>query len=609
MAIINERPNRDAPASMETPYRMAAGERFRGELTDRADADWVRIEFEAGQTYTLTLHGIGPGPVTDTVLAVYDAGGDRVAWNDDVEGGRGQRQSRLEFTPESSGPYYLEAAAYTGNAEQDHSGRYELRVYDEDGAAPRTRTGTAGDDAFLAGGPGDDALDGGLGDDVLIGGPGADTLHGGPGQDTAWYGYSGSGVRVDLARGTARGGDAAGDSFGVQRVTQADGRGAVREVSLPDIECLVGSAHNDALAGNILPNTLDGGHGDDALDGRGGNDWLIGGAGADSITGGAGFDAVSYAGSPGGVVVDLAAGTARGGDAEGDTFPGRKSLTAAGAGGHPGDVADIEYLDGSEHDDTLAGDRGPDRLEGRGGDDTLNGRAGDDWLEGEAGADTLIGGPGGDTASYRYSDAGVTVRLHSGTAQGGHAAGDSFGGMDTFTVTENGESRTIEAPDIEHLLGSAYDDTLAGDGRNNHLDGGAGDDRLYGGPDGGDDVLVGGDGHDKLYGGKGDDTLDGGAGNDVLKGGPGNDTLTGGAGVDTFALAPGGGDDTALDFETGTDTLDLSAFADIDSVEDLDLRQQEGGLVLDLSAHGGGSLTLQGVDAADLTDAHFVFLA
>ena len=48
-----------------------------------------------------------------------------------------------------------------------------------------------------------------------------------------------------------------------------------------------------------------------------------------------------------------------------------------------------------------------------------------------------------------------------------------------------------EVPDIEDLAGSAFDDILAGDLRDNRLDGGAGNDILYGGPGGGADLLRG----------------------------------------------------------------------------------------------------------------------
>ena len=605
--IITEHPDRDAPAGIDTPYRMRADERFRGTLDTRSDEDWIRMELAAGQTYTITLGGIGPGPVTDTVLTVYEAGGNEVAYNDDVNTSAREFHSRVTFTPESSGTYYLSAAAYTRDPARDHTGRYELRVYEADAFTPLALTGTDGDDTLIGpagGGPGEDVLNGGDGDDALSGGPGADILSGGPGGDTAWYGDSGAGVTVNLATGGAWRGDARGDTFGIQRIMVTDARGSARELSVPDMEHLHGSAHDDTLTGNILANTLDGDDGDDVLDGAGGNDWLSGGPGADVLVGGDGFDAVSYAASPAGVTVRLHDGTARGGHAEGDTFPGR-----TGGATRTVTVSDIEYLDGSGHDDTLAGDRGHNRLEGRGGNDTLDGREGDDRLEGEAGADILIGGPGQDTASYRYSDAGVIVRLHDGTARGGHAEGDTFGGrLPGLTVTDgDGTARRVELPDIEHLRGSEHDDILAGDIRDNRLHGGGGNDALYGGPDGGDDTLHGGNGHDRLYGGKGNDTLHGGRGNDTLRGGADDDTLSGGDGDDAFVFAPANGADTVLDFGRGEDTLDLGAFGDIRSVDDLVLEQRAGGLVIELAGHGGGTITLTGIDRGQLTGTDFLF--
>ena len=82
--------------------------------------------------------------------------------------------------------------------------------------------------------------------------------------------------------------------------------------------------------------------------------------------------------------------------------------------------------------------------------------------------------------------------------------------------------------------------SATGDG-NDRIDGGSGDDTLYGA--GKNDSLIGGSGGDKLYGGSGndvltggpgDDRLEGGSGHDVLKGGPGKNTYVGGAGRDTI---------------------------------------------------------------------------
>ena len=252
------------------------------------------------------------------------------------------------------------------------------------------------------------------------------------------------------------------------------------------------------------------------------------------------------------------------------------------------EVSDIEFLNGSLYDDILVGDRGDNRIEGVHGNDELDGREGDDLLAGEVGADIIKGGKGIDTASYYSSDSGVLVRLHNDTVRGGDAEGDTLTG-------------------IENLTGSDYADILAGDLRDNKLMGGGGNDVLYGGPNGGDDSLMGETGDDKLYGGIGNDTLEGGSGNDQLRGGPDDDMLDGGEGDDVFFIAAGGGNDTILDFGNGEDTIDLAKFADIQSVEDLDMQQQETGAVIDLSAQGGGTVTLQGFDMADLMDAHFVF--
>ncbi len=60
------------------------------------------------------------------------------------------------------------------------------------------------------------------------------------------------------------------------------------------------------------------------------------------------------------MTIDLDAGTASGGDAQGDTF------------------AYFENVTGSEHDDSLTGDDGDNVLMGGGGADTLGGGAGDD---------------------------------------------------------------------------------------------------------------------------------------------------------------------------------------------------------------------------------------
>jgi len=84
------------------------------------------------------------------------------------------------------------------------------------------------------------------------------------------------------------------------------------------------------------------------------------------------------------------------------------------------------------------------------------------------------------------------------------------------------------------LYGSILADTILGGLGNDNLFGGAGDDNLQGGA--GADLLDGGEGADVLDGGDGNDTLNGGAGNDRLVISTGTDVLSGGAGSDTYAL-------------------------------------------------------------------------
>lgn len=240
-------------------------------------------------------------------------------------------------------------------------------------------SGSGGDDA-LNGGLGNDTLDGGTGDDFLKGGGGADTLIGGDGIDTASYVDSSAVVRVNLLSGTATGGDAQGDTFsGVENVT--------------------GSANDDVLVGDANVNNLQG---------QGGDDSIEGGAGADVLGGGAGKDTASYAGSDVGVSVDLAAGIALGGHAEGDALTGFENLT------------------GSAFDDTLNGDTGNNTLTGGDGNDDLSGGDGSDKLSGGGGNDDLIGGVGNDKLNGGGGVDNITGNGGSDQITGG-------GGQDTLS--------------------------------------------------------------------------------------------------------------------------------------------------------------------------------
>jgi Ca2+-binding RTX toxin-like protein len=248
---------------------------------------------------------------------------------------------------------------------------------------------------------------------------------------------------------------------------------------------------------------------------------------------------VDYSRSNAGVTVSLLAGN-------------------VGSGGHAqGDrLAQIEHVIGSDFGDYITG--ADDALIGN----TLLGRDGNDTLRGMQGADSMVGGTGQDYLSYLGSNAGVFVRLATREANGGHATGDWYTG-------------------IEHVLGSGQADTLGGDSGNNTLFGDVGPDTLLG--DTGADSLIGGVGSDTLdyqlsneavtinlgdndveHGGHAegdfvtlaehiggsqfDDTLTGNnelnfflaaTGNDTLFGASGNDSINGGQGDDYLHDRPG----------------------------------------------------------------------
>ncbi|WP_051249819.1 calcium-binding protein [Maridesulfovibrio zosterae] len=148
---------------------------------------------------------------------------------------------------------------------------------------------------------------------------------------------------------------------------------------------------------------------------------------------------------------------------------------------------------GTVGDDILLGGAGNDIIIAGSGNDALDGGDGNDILSGGAGADRLNGGAGTDAVDYSSSSA-VYVDLEKGTGVGGDADGDTFS-------------------NIERVQGSAYGDTITGDGNDNALWGVDGDDNLFG--NSGDDTLYGGDGNDALAGDAGTDYLAGGAGNDA----------------------------------------------------------------------------------------------
>ncbi|MFK7943305.1 MAG: M10 family metallopeptidase C-terminal domain-containing protein [Paracoccaceae bacterium] len=387
-----------------------------------------------------------------------------------------------------------------------------------------TQTGTNGNDHLLGtlegdtllglegrdlldGAAADDVVAGGMGRDVLYGGEGADMLDGGDGNDRLWGGldaddldggaghdrlYGGEGD--DVLRGqdgkdlilAEQGDDALYGGNGKDRLAGGDGADMLDGGANNDRliggdgddevfggdgnDALEGSAGDDALHGGEGNDRIAGGQGDDELYGGDGNDRANGGDGNDQMYGGNGLDRLIGADGDddlfGGAELDILIGgdgndTLDGGDGDDRLIAG--SGTDALSGGAGDDLMNggigNDMLQGGAGNDRLIGSHGDDTLLGGEGDDLILGGTGDDLMLGGAGADQFRGGSGFDTVSYALEQGSVTVLMGQLGANDGAAEGDKLRG-------------------IEHLAGSAFDDTLGGDKRGNMLTGGAGEDRF-----------------------------------------------------------------------------------------------------------------------------------
>ena len=326
---------------------------------------------------------------------------------------------------------------------------------------------------------------------------------------------------------------------------------------------------NDTLIGNASDNVLTGGTGNDSIDGNAGTDTLV-----------------INAARSGATVNDLG-----GGVYEVVTSDGTDRFT---------NLEFFQFTDGTVDLATLTGSGGGGGTDGTDGDDVFNGTAasetydaglGNDSVYGDLGFDTLYGGDGRDTLN------------------GGRGADTLYGGADSdFLYGKAGDDGLYDDYGWDRLYGGIGNDTL---------DGGRGDDRLYAGRD--NDMLYGGAGNDRLFGGPGDDQLFGEEGNDSMRGGAGFDTLNGGSGNDTlfgsinadvFVFEDGHGDDQIADFHANNDSekIDLSsvtAITDFSDLMDNHITQTGGNVVIDTGS--GNSITLIGVNLADLDTADFMF--
>jgi Ca2+-binding RTX toxin-like protein len=312
-----------------------------------------------------------------------------------------------------------------------------------------------------------DRIAAGAGTDWINANGGADTIDGGAGRDMVDFSAilpaptgstPGFFLSLDLAAGTAE--------------IDSD------PVSLTSIERATGTHYADLMRGTDRA---------DHLRGMGHYDWFIATEGADTLDGGTGRDMVSFTewttNAPdlfhdvlnpegalpdfadiSGVVVDL-------------TSPANNTNLAQDV-----NLRSIERVTGTSYRDVFIGDGNSNEFRGQGGYDYFVGSSG--------GRERYYGDSGRDTMSYQQSSSGISASLSSGRVVDGKESG--YG--------TRGDAALDLYFEIENLVGTHFDDSLAGSSDRNALSG-----------LGGDDLIFGYGGRDHLRGGAGNDTIDGGS--------------------------------------------------------------------------------------------------
>ncbi len=110
---------------LDTQGRVGVGSYVAGAIEKASDRDWFRVTLEAGTTYQIDLEGspTNQGTLSDPYLhGVYDAEGDLI-WNTSDADSGVSVNSRVTFTPDTDGTYYVAAGALFGL-----TGTYRLSV-------------------------------------------------------------------------------------------------------------------------------------------------------------------------------------------------------------------------------------------------------------------------------------------------------------------------------------------------------------------------------------------------------------------------------------------------------------------------------------------------
>ena len=190
-----------------------------------------------------------------------------------------------------------------------------------------------------------------------------------------------------------------------------------------------GGAGNDTITGGAGNDTILGGAGNDIIDGAKGNDRIFAGDGDDYVfastnghshyDGGAGFDTLDFSHAHAGLDINIARGTASGGDLRAD-FTGFEKIIGSNFGDH---------------------------IRGGAEADVIVGGSGDDIIRGGGGADTLTGGGGHDTFVFTKGD----VIGRGGVSKGVDSITD-FNSKDTIDLHDFFKGQVVDATNINELV-------------------------------------------------------------------------------------------------------------------------------------------------------------
>jgi hypothetical protein len=113
LSVINE----ELAGNKHTIAYLPANKLMQSQLETTQDHDWMSMVLLKGNTYSFRMNKLSGD--LDTFLTLRDAKGNKVTHNDDSDG---TLNSRITFTAEKSGVYFLDASSFASSS----LGRYEI---------------------------------------------------------------------------------------------------------------------------------------------------------------------------------------------------------------------------------------------------------------------------------------------------------------------------------------------------------------------------------------------------------------------------------------------------------------------------------------------------